>query len=137
MSGRQPNGALGTRTKVSCGYFSLRRASTFLWLISSVALCPRSTSAPARAMPGERWPPVPPQAMIKLFTASPPRTARDKCQVTSDKKPEKPDSASSCHWSLGTCHFSESPDYLRQRALADERLRPLPIALAVDDDADE
>src|ERR1035437_7709795 len=48
------------RRKDRCAYFSISRASTFLLLISSVALCPRATSASPSAMPGERCPPVPP-----------------------------------------------------------------------------
>src|SRR5258708_2086556 len=120
-SGRQPNGALGTRSAARCRYFSRRRMSTILWLMNRVALWPRAISASASAMPGERWPPVPPQAMTNLFFIGPPHLRR----------------VASCSTRLLGMSMEFSRQDLRERAPADERLGPLPGALGVDDDADE
>ena len=53
----------GTVSKRRCEYFADASASTFFSEISSSTSCPRARRASATAMPGNRWPPVPPQAM--------------------------------------------------------------------------
>jgi hypothetical protein len=45
----------------------MSRASTRLRLMSKVTLWPRAVSPSASEMPGERWPPVPPQEIRKVL----------------------------------------------------------------------
>src|SRR5687767_459168 len=80
--GCQANPVPGMRSKRKSGYFSLSRASTFFWLISSDVSCPRARKPSANEMPGERWPPVPPQEMMN-------RLMRKKGQETSDQVPRR------------------------------------------------
>ena len=53
----------GTVSKRRCEYFAEASASTFFSEISSITSWPRARSASPTAMPGNKWPPVPPQAM--------------------------------------------------------------------------
>ncbi len=57
----------GAVKKCSCPYFSTSRESTCFSLIRSRHSCSRSSSTSATAIPGERCPPVPPQAIKTLL----------------------------------------------------------------------
>src|SRR3954468_24591143 len=62
----------GTRSKCRPGYFSIRRASTFFWLMSNFASWPCSRNPFAKAIPGERCLPVPPQEIRNRLMRKPP-----------------------------------------------------------------
>src|SRR6478735_11319636 len=53
----------GTVLKFRCVYFAEAWESTFFSEMSSITSWPRARSASPTAIPGNRWPPVPPQAM--------------------------------------------------------------------------
>ena len=57
----------GTYLAMEGPAFSTRAESTCLWLINNKQTCPRSCRTSATAMPGARWPPVPPHAIIILL----------------------------------------------------------------------
>jgi len=53
----------GTVSNFKCRYFADASESTFFSEISSITWWPRARNASATAIPGNKWPPVPPQAM--------------------------------------------------------------------------